>query len=150
MAIKIVANNKKAYFDFFIEDTYEAGIVLAGSEVKSVKLGHINLKDSFCQIDRGEVFLKNCHITPYEKGSAFNTEAKRDRKLLLHASEISKLIGKVKEKGYTLVPTKAYFKNGFVKVEIGLGKGKQMHDKRDSIKEKDMKRSMERDIKEYK
>lgn len=150
MGIKIIDNNKKAYFDYFIEDTYEAGVVLAGSEVKSIKAGNINLRDSFCFITKGEVWLKNCQVTPYEKGSAFNEEAKRDRKLLLNKNEINKLIGKIQEKGYTLIPLKVYLKNSLVKLEIGLGKGKQLHDKRDTLKDRDNKRDMERAIRDYK
>ncbi len=148
--IKIIDKNKKAYFDYFMEETFEAGIVLEGNEVKSVKMGNVNLKDSFCHIDKGEVFLKNCHITPYEKGSAFNAEPRRNRKLLLSKREINKLIGKIKTKGYTLVPTQIYFSGRFVKVEIALAKGKQLHDKRDSLKEKDIKRDIDREIKNYK
>lgn len=149
MSKKIIDKNKKAYFDYFIEETFEAGIALQGNEVKSVKMGNVNLKDSFCQIDDGEVFLKNCHITPYEKGSAFNAEPRRNRKLLLNRREINKLIGKVKTKGFTLVPTMIYFSGRFVKVEIALAKGKQLHDKRDTIKAKDIKRDTEREIKNY-
>ena len=148
--IKIIDKNKKAYFDYFMEETFEAGIVLEGNEVKSVKMGNVNLKDSFCHIDKGEVFLKNCHITPYEKGSAFNADPRRNRKLLLSKREINKLIGKIKTKGYTLVPTQIYFSGRFVKVEIALAKGKQLHDKRDSLKEKDIKRDIDREIKKYK
>ena len=148
--IKIIDKNKKAYFDYFMEETFEAGIVLEGNEVKSVKMGNVNLKDSFCHIDKGEVFLKNCHITPYEKGSAFNADPRRNRKLLLSKREINKLIGKIKTKGYTLVPTQIYFSGRFVKVEIALAKGKQLHDKRDSLKEKDIKRDIDREIKNYK
>ena len=143
---KMIANNKKAYFDYFIEETFEAGIVLEGNEVKSVKMGNVNLKDSFCHIEKGEVYLKNCHITPYEKGSAFNAEPRRNRKLLLSKREINKLIGKIKTKGYTLVPTQIYFSGRFVKLEIALAKGKQLHDKRDSLKEKDIKRDTEREL----
>lgn len=148
--MKIIDTNKKAYFDYFVEDTVEAGIVLVGSEVKSLKQGNVNLRDSFCHIDNGELFLKNCHITPYEKGSAFNEDARRNRKLLLHRIEIDRLIGKVQAKGYTLVPTKIYFKENKVKLEIGLCKGKQLHDKRDVLKEKDIKRVTDREIKQYK
>lgn len=149
-SIKIIDKNKKAYFDYFMEETFEAGIVLEGNEVKSVKMGNVNLKDSFCHIDKGEVYLKNCHITPYEKGSAFNAEPRRNRKLLLNKREIDKLIGKIKTKGYTLVPTQIYFSGRFVKVEIALAKGKQLHDKRETLKEKDIKRDTEREIKNYK
>lgn len=148
MSEKIIQQNKKAFFDYFIEDTYEAGIALVGSEVKSIKMGKVNLKDSYCSIDGGEVFLKNCFVTSYEKGSFFNKDEKRPRKLLLHRYEINKLIGKVKEKGYTLIPTKIYFSDGLVKVEIALAKGKHTYDKRASIKEKEVKRNIQRQIKE--
>ncbi len=147
--IKIIENNKKAYFDYFIEDTIEAGIVLVGSEVKSIRQGHINIKDSFCTIVDGEMWLVNAHIRPYEKGSFFNTEAKRNRKLLLSKKEINKLRGYVTQKGFTLVPTKVYFKQGLVKVEVGLAKGKELHDKRNSIAEKQTKRDLDRQIKQY-
>lgn len=150
MDIKIVANNKKAYHDYFIDSTYETGIVLVGSEVKSIRLGGVNLKDSFCIIKNGEIFILNMHVSPYEKGSYFNEDPRRTRKLLMKRAEIDKLLGKVSSKGYTLVPTKIYFKGGLVKVEIGLAKGKELHDKRDSIKEKDMKRDIQRQLKNYK
>ena len=147
--MKVVADNKKAYFDYFIDETYEAGIVLKGSEVKSVKLGQINLRDSFCFIEKGEIILKNCNITPYEKGSFFNEETKRDRKLLLHKREINKLIGKVKQKGYTLVVTKVYFKGNFVKAELGLARGKHSYDKKETLKQKDIERNTRREIANY-
>ncbi len=147
--IKIIENNKKAYFDYFIEDTIEAGIVLVGSEVKSIRQGHINIKDSFCTIVDGEMWLVNAHIRPYEKGSFFNTDAKRNRKLLMNKKEINKLRGYVTQKGFTLVPTKVYFKQGLVKVEVGLAKGKELHDKRNSIAEKQTKRDLDRQIKQY-
>ena len=150
MGIKIITENKKAKFEYFITERYEAGVALAGSEVKSIKMGHVNLGDAFCLISgEGEVWLKNCLVSPYEKGNAFTPEARRDRKLLLHKAEIAKLIGKVKVKGYTLVPTKLYFKDNRVKVEIGLAEGKKLHDKRRTIKERDEARQMARDIKEY-
>ena len=145
--IKIIDKNKKAYFDYFMEETFEAGIVLEGNEVKSVKMGNVSLKDSFCHIEKGEVFLKNCHITPYEKGSAFNAEPRRNRKLLLNKREINKLIGKIKTKGYTLVPTQIYFSGRFVKVEIALARGKKSYDKRETLKQKDIKRDVERQLK---
>lgn len=145
--MKIINENKKAYFDYFIEEKFEAGIRLTGAEVKSIRLGQINLKDSFCHISNGEVYLKNCHISPYLKGSVFNEDPKRDRKLLLHKSEISRLIGKVKEKGFTLLPVKVYFVKNKVKLEIGLGKGKHTFDKSKSLKEKDLLRQAQRDIK---
>lgn len=146
--IKIIATNKKAYHDYFIEDTFEAGIALAGSEVKSLRKGGINLKDSYAQIKRGELFLVNAHISPFEKTGNFAPDVRRDRKLLMHKSEIAKLIGKVNEKGYTLVATKIYFKKALVKVELGLAKGKELHDKRASLKEKQSKREIARIIKE--
>ncbi len=149
MDIKIVASNKKAYHDYFIDSTYETGIVLVGSEVKSIRLGGVNLKDSFCIIKNGEVFILNMHVSPYEKGSYFNEDPRRTRKLLMKRAEIDKLLGKVSAKGYTLVPTKIYFKGGLVKVEVGLARGKELHDKRDSIKEKDMKRDLQRQLKNY-
>lgn len=147
--MKLIDTNKKAYFDYFVLETVEAGIVLEGSEVKSVMAGNVRLADSFCQIDDGELWLKNCHITPYDKGSAFNPEARRNRKLLLHKGEIDKLIGKVQQKGFTLVPTRIYAKGNRVKVEIGLCKGKQLHDKRATLKEKEVKRQIDREIKNY-
>ena len=149
MYIKIVASNKKAYHDYFIDSTYETGIVLVGSEVKSIRLGGVNLKDSFCIIKNGEIFILNMHVSPYEKGSYFNEDPRRTRKLLMKRAEIDKLLGKVSAKGYTLVPTKIYFKGGLVKVEVGLARGKELHDKRDSIKEKDMKRDLQRQLKNY-
>lgn len=148
MSEKLIQQNKKAFFDYFIEETFEAGISLVGSEVKSIKMGKVNLKDSYCSLDKGEVFLKNCFVTSYEKGSYFNKDEKRPRKLLLHRYEINKLIGKVKEKGYTLIPTKIYFSGNYVKVQIALAKGKHNYDKRASIKEKEVKRSIQRQIKE--
>lgn len=149
MDIKIVASNKKSYHDYFIDSTYETGIVLVGSEVKSIRLGGVNLKDSFCIIKNGEIFILNMHVSPYEKGSYFNEDPRRTRKLLMKRAEIDKLLGKVSAKGYTLVPTKIYFKGGLVKVEVGLARGKELHDKRDSIKEKDMKRDLQRQLKNY-
>ena len=146
---RIVATNKKAYHDYFIDSTYETGIVLVGSEVKSIRLGGVNLKDSFCIIKNGEIFILNMHVSPYEKGSYFNEDPRRTRKLLMKRAEIDKLLGKVSAKGYTLVPTKIYFKGGLVKVEVGLARGKELHDKRDSIKEKDMKRDLQRQLKNY-
>lgn len=149
MGIKIIATNKKAYHDYFIEDTYEAGIVLVGSEVKSVRMGQVNLKDSYCTVRNDELNIINMHISPYDKGSFFNEDSRRTRKLLMHKQEIDKLRGKVEIKGYTLVPTKIYFKQGLAKIEIGLAKGKELHDKRDSIALKDMNRKLERDLKNY-
>lgn len=149
MGIKIIATNKKAYHDYFIEDTYEAGIVLVGSEVKSVRMGQVNLKDSYCTVRNGELNIINMHISPYDKGSFFNEDSRRTRKLLMHKQEIDKLRGKVEIKGYTIVPTKVYFKQGLAKIEIGLAKGKELHDKRDSIALKEMNRKLERDLKNY-
>lgn len=145
---RLIQQNKKAYFDYFIEETFEAGIALVGSEVKSIKLGKVNLKDAYCSLDKGEIFLRNCFVTSYEKGSFFNKDEKRPRKLLLHRYEINKLTGKIKEKGYTLIPTKIYFARGKVKVEIALAKGKHNYDKRASIKDKEIKRTVERQIRE--
>lgn len=149
MVIKEITVNKKAFFDYFVEEKIEAGLSLVGSEVKSAKMGYMNIADSFCFIDGGELILKNCHITPYEKGSYYNPDARRDRKLLLHKKEIARLIGKVKEKGFTLVPLKAYFKGRFLKIELGLCRGKKDYDKKETIKARDLDRQAERDIKEY-
>lgn len=148
MSEKLIQQNKKAFFDYFIEETYEAGISLVGSEVKSIKMGKVNLKDSYCSLEKGEIYLKNCFVTSYEKGSYFNKDEKRPRKLLLHRYEINKLTGKIKEKGYTLIPTKIYFSGNFVKIQIALAKGKHTYDKRATIKGKELKRSVERQIKE--
>lgn len=147
---KIAATNKKAYFDFFIEETFEAGIELQGSEVKSIRNGNVNLKDSYAIIKNGEAFLINAHISPYEKGSHYNPEPKRTRRLLLHKKEIEKIRAKIQEKGYTLVATKIYFKKALVKVELGIAKGKQLYDKRRTIQEKEQKRSIDRMLKEQK
>ena len=147
--MKIVATNKKAYHDYFVEDTLEAGIVLVGSEVKSVRLGAVNLRDSFAIIKGGEVFLLGTHIAPYEKGSYFNEDPRRRRKLLLNRAEIRKLQVKTERKGYTLVPLKVYFKDSLVKVELGLCRGKETHDKREAVKRKDAEREMERAKKEF-
>lgn len=149
MGIKEVTVNKKARFDYFIEETAEAGISLSGAEVKSAKMGHINVADSFCFIEKGGITLKNCRIAPYEKGSVFNLDPLRDRQLLLHKREISRLIGKVREKGYTLVPLRAYFKGRYLKIELGLCKGKHNYDKKNVIRERDLDRQTQRDIKEY-
>lgn len=146
--IKVAATNKKAYHDYYIESTLEAGIALQGSEVKSVRLGNVNLKDSYAVVKNGEILLVGAHIAPYEKGSYFNPDAKRMRRLLLHKKEILKLKQKVAEKGYTLVVTKMYFKDALVKVELGLAKGKEGYDKRNAIRERDEKRMAERAVKE--
>ena len=145
--IRLIANNKKAYHDYFIEDTYEAGIELAGTEVKSMRMGKCSIKESFIQIDRGEVFVYGMHISPYEKGNIFNKDPLRTRKLLLHQYEIRKIAGKIAEKGYTLVPLKVYFKGSLVRVEIGIAKGKKLYDKRQDIAKKDQKREAEREFK---
>ena len=144
-SIRVIANNKKAYHDYFIEDTYEAGISLAGTEVKSLRMGKCSLKESYIQIKRGEVFVHGMHISPYEKGNIFNRDPLRVRKLLLHDYEIRKLQAGVEKQGYTIVPLKVYFKGQLVKAEIGLAKGKKLYDKRESLKEKDMQRRAERD-----
>ena len=145
--VKLVANNKKAYHDFFILDTYEAGIALHGTEVKSLRMGKCSIKESFIRIEDGEVFIYGMHVSPYEKGNIFNKDPLRVKKLLLHKSEINKLLGKIKEKGMSVVPLKVYFKGSLVKVEIGLAKGKKLYDKREDIAKKDMKREAERDMK---
>lgn len=146
---KLIAQNKKAFHDYFVEDTYEAGIVLVGCEVKSIRLGAINLRDSFVIIKNGEVFLLGAHISPYKMGSYNNVDPRRTRKLLLNRSEINKLRGRVEQKGYTLIPLKVYFKDALVKVQIGLCKGKELHDKRQAIKEKENDRNLRRVMKEY-
>ena len=144
---KMIANNKKAYHDYFILDTYEAGIALAGTEVKSLRMGKCSIKESFIRIEDGEVFIYGMHISSYEKGNIFNKDPLRVRKLLLHKSEINKLIGKTKEKGMAIVPLKVYSSKSLVKVEIGLAKGKKLYDKRDDIAKKDQKREAEREFK---
>lgn len=145
--IKLIANNKKAYHDYFIDEKYEAGIELAGTEVKSMRMGKCSVKESFVRIDKGEVFVFGMNISPYEKGNIFNKDPLRVRKLLLHRAEISKLDGKMATKGYTLVPLQVYFKGSLVKVEIGLARGKKLYDKRDDIAKKDQRRELERDFK---
>ena len=144
---KLIANNKKAYHDFFILDTYEAGIALHGTEVKSLRMGKCSIKESFIRIENGEVFIYGMHVSPYEKGNIFNKDPLRVKKLLLHKAEINKLLGKVKEKGMSVVPLKVYFKGSLVKVEIGLAKGKKLYDKRDDIAKKDQQREARRDFK---
>lgn len=145
---KVIAQNKKAYHDYFIEDTYEAGIVLQGTEIKSIRAGRVNLKDSYAKVEKGEVFLHNMHISPYEQGNRYNHDPLRTRKLLLHKKEIAKLLGITKEQGYSLVPLKIYFKNGYAKVLIGLAKGKKNYDKREDLKQKEAKRDIERAFRE--
>jgi len=142
--IKILAQNKKARHDYFIEETYEAGIELFGTEVKSIRQGKVNLKDSYAGIHKGEVFVYNMHVSPYEKGNIFNKDPMRTRKLLLNRYEINKLIGYIQQKGYTLVPLSVYLKGSLVKVELAVAKGKQLHDKRHAIAERDAKRDIER------
>ena len=144
---KLIANNKKAYHDYFIEDTFEAGISLAGTEVKSLRMGKCSIKESFVRIENGEVFIYGMHISPYEKGNIFNKDPLRARKLLMHKSEISKIAGRIKEKGYTLVPLQVYFRGSLAKVEIGLAKGKKLYDKRQDIAKKDMRREAEKEFK---
>ncbi|MFB6468639.1 SsrA-binding protein SmpB [Cytobacillus sp. Hz8] len=145
---KMIAQNKKAYHDFFIEDTYEAGIVLQGTEIKSIRAGKVNLKDSYARIHNGEVFLYSMHISPYEQGNRYNHDPLRTRKLLLHNREIAKLIGDTKEIGYSLVPLKLYLKNGYAKILLGLAKGKKKYDKREDLKRKEAKRDIERAFRE--
>jgi len=144
---RLIANNKKAYHDYFVEDTYEAGIALAGTEVKSLRMGKCSIKESFVRIENDEVYIYQMHISPYEKGNIFNKDPLRTRKLLLHRYEINKLIGQQKMKGYTLIPLKIYFKDSLVKVELGLCRGKKLYDKREDIAKKDAKREAERDFK---
>lgn len=148
--MKLIAENKKVHFDYFIEETYEAGIMLEGSEVKSLRAGNVNLKDSFALIRNNEMMLKNVHISPYEKQGSFNTtDPRRDRKLLLHKSEIIKLFAKVTRQGYTLAVTKLYFKDSLVKAEVALCKGKQLHDKRRTIADREQKILADRAMKNY-
>ena len=144
---RLIANNKKAYHDYFIEDTYEAGIELAGTEVKSMRMGKCSIKESFIQIEHGEVFVYGMHISPDEKGNIFNKDPLRTRKLLLHQYEIRKIAAKIAEKGFTLVPLKVYFKGSLVKVEIGIAKGKKLYDKRQTIAKNDQRREAEREFK---
>ena len=144
---KMIANNKKAYHDYFILDTYEAGIVLHGTEVKSLRMGKCSIKESFIRIENGEVFISGMHLSPYDKGNIFNKDPLRVKKLMLHKAEINKLIGKTKEKGMAIVPLKVYFKGSLVKVEIGLAKGKKLYDKRQDIAKKDQQREASRDFK---
>lgn len=144
---KLLANNKKAYFDYFIEDKWEAGLELYGTEVKSVRMGKVSVKEAYIKIEKNEVFVYNMHISPYEKGNIFNRDPLRVRRLLLHRAEINKLAGKSAEKGYTIVPLQIYLKKGLVKLEIGLGKGKKLYDKRADIAKKDIRRENERDFK---
>ncbi len=144
---KLIANNKKAFHDFFIDETYEAGIALHGTEVKSMRMGKCSIKESFIRIENGEVFVYGMHVSPYEKGNIFNKDPLRVKKLLMHKYEINKLTGKIKEKGYTLVPLQVYFKEGKVKVEVGLARGKKLYDKREDIAKKDQRREAEKEFK---
>jgi len=144
--VKIIAENRKARHDYFIEETYEAGIALTGTEVKSLRAGRANLKDSYAGVENGEMYLFNMHISPYEHGNRFNVDPVRARKLLLHKSEINRLFGKAKQQGLTLVPLKVYFKRGRAKVELALAKGKKIYDKREAMAEKDARREIERAV----
>ena len=145
--VKVIANNKKAYFDYFILDKYETGIELFGTEVKSIRLGQCSIKESWIRIERGELYIMGMHINPYEKGNIFNKDPLRVRKLLMHKSEIRRLIGTIKEKGLTLVPLEVYLKGRLVKVEIGLAQGKKKYDKRATIAKNDVRRDLERNFK---
>ena len=145
--IKLIANNKKAFHDYFIEDTYEAGIALAGTEVKSLRMGKCSIKEAFIRIEKGEAFIYGMNVSPYEKGNIFNRDRMRVKKLLLRKIEINKLLGAIAEKGYTLVPLQVYFKDGKAKIEIGLARGKKLYDKRQDIAKKDLKREHEREFK---
>ena len=144
---KLIANNKKAWHDYFIEDKYETGIALHGTEVKSMRMGKCSIKESYVQIEHGEVIIYGLHISPYEKGNIFNKDPLRPKKLLMHKAEINKLAGKIKEKGYTLVPLQVYFSGSLVKVEIALARGKKLYDKREAIAKKDQRREAEKEFK---
>lgn len=148
-SVKLIASNKKAYHDYFIDEVFEAGIVLTGTEIKSVRLGHVNVKESYCRIRHGEVFVDGMNISPYEFGNRENVESLRARKLLLHRREIDKLTRKVDERGYSLVPTKIYLKGGRAKLEIGLARGKKQYDKRETLKQKQSDREAQRDMREF-
>ena len=145
---KYAAQNRKARHDYFIEETYEAGIVLSGTEVKSIRAGTVNMKDSYCYIEEGELFATGIHISPYEKGNIFNLDPLRDRKLLMHKREIMRLFGAVKQEGLALIPLSVYFKGSLVKVQLGLCKGKKLHDKRETAAKRDAQRTIERAMKE--
>lgn len=146
-SVKLVANNKKAYHDYFIEDKFEAGIELFGTEVKSIRMGKCSIKEAFVRIENGQVYVYGMHISPYEKGNIFNRDPLRQRKLLMHRKEIDRLVSKIKEKGFTLVPLQVYLKGSLVKVEIGLARGKKLYDKREDLAKKDARREMERGFK---
>ena len=144
---KLIANNKKAYFDYFIDEKYEAGIGLHGTEVKSMRMGKCSIKEAFIRNENGEVFVYGMHVSPYEKGNIFNKDPLRPRKLLMHKKEIQKMVGKIAQKGYTIVPVEVYFKGSLVKVQVALAKGKKLYDKRQDIAKKDQRREAERDFK---
>ena len=144
---KLIANNKKAYHDYFIDETYEAGIVLHGTEVKSMRMGKRSVKESFIRVENGEMFVYGMHVSPYEKGNIFNVDSTRSRKLLINKSELNRLIGRIKQEGISLVPISIYFKGKFVKMSIGIGKGKKLYDKRQDIAKKDQRREAEKDFK---
>ena len=146
-AQKLIANNKKAFHDYFIDEKYEAGIVLHGTEVKSMRMGKCSIKESFVRIEKNEVWVYGMHISPYEKGNLFNRDPLRPKKLLMHKEEIRKLVGKIAEKGFTLVPLQVYFKDGRAKVELGLARGKKLYDKRQDIAKKDQRREAEKEFK---
>lgn len=146
-AKKLIANNKKVYHDYFLEEKFETGVALAGTEVKSLRMGKCSIKEAFIRIENEEVYIYGMHISPYEKGNIFNKDPLRPKKLLMHKAEIRKLIGKIKEKGYTLVPVEVYFSGSLVKVEIALARGKKLYDKRQDIAKKDQKREAARDLK---
>ena len=147
-SVKLIANNKKAYHDYFIEETWEAGIELVGTEVKSLRMGKCSIKESFVRVDHGDVIVYGMHISPYEKGNIFNKDPLRPRRLLLHRYEIRKIVGKITQQGNTLVPLKVYLKGSLVKIEIGLAKGKKLYDKRQDIAKKDQKREAEREFRQ--
>jgi len=146
--IKTVAQNRKAFHEYFVEERFEAGISLSGTEVKSIRQGKLNLKDSYCAVKNGELFVRGMHISPYEQGNIFNKDPMRDRRLLMHKREIMRLYGRVKQEGMALIPLSVYFSGPLVKVELGLCKGKKLHDKRDAAAERDAKRVMDRALKE--
>ncbi len=147
-SIRLIANNKKAYFDYFIESKYEAGIALHGTEVKSIRMGHVSIKESYVRVENGQVYVYGMHISPYEKGNIFNRDPMRVKKLLLNRFEINKIGGQLQTKGYTLVPLQVYLKGNLVKLEIGLARGKKLYDKRDSIQKKDLDREQRREFRE--
>ena len=148
-SIKNISQNKKAFHDYFVEEQYETGIVLSGTEVKSIRLGKVNLKDCYCSIEKGEIFVNGMHISPYEKGNIFNKDPLRKRKLLMHKREISRLFGYVKQDGYSLIPLSMYFKGSKVKINLGLCKGKKLYDKREAIAKRDANREIDRHLKAY-